>query len=533
MRLTTLLRVWLLVSLLLLHCSLSRAYDEDLLVDDDFGLEATDDNDCIAEDTSVTASVSTQFINKLASAFSPRVDSQLTNFTIPPQKVPRGSTGEIGINHFYLEGLSVQTAFPSDDEVTLQISDLSFNVEESNFTIVSGLTCSGVFWGEVPPMDVNISTRFSLSPDHKVVMEVTNSSFMWGDVVLHHKLLGSMCHIAESIVTVFLGNLDEYVVRKIKEEVPLQFPLMLQEQLQPLLEKAPLPVSAGPFITKDTVTIEFQLLDPTQVDRTRHNRDRKMYLSTAAQLAEKKDVSLILPERSLQHRIDYAFCRKRLEFHEMLPQQWNSALFQNVFQVAYQLCNDCPLEVSLESERPWKVLFNDRSIDLQLGGVRLGAYMVSKTLHQAREIHRAIFAVENKLPKGRVWTTGDFAAPAPLQENTKIPIALIRLNGRVEVNDLEGVQSKVLFHVDLLDDFDVELLELNVNGISEKDIRRMMMAALNFGILIQANKASPYELPKYISEVDIDLNQGFLAASSYITISQLLRALDGLDLNDG
>eukprot|EP00796_Vickermania_ingenoplastis_P004404 gene4404-3204_t len=500
---------------------------------DDWEMEDPVNNaaSCVGGDTTILASANTYFLNRLVSALSPRFDSQLQNYTIPPQVIPHGTTGEIYIEHFYVDGLALKFGEPEPAQFTIQIFDLSFAIDDSNFTVTSGITCNGIFWGEFQHTDVNISMRTFVNEDHEFVSEVTNASFRWGDIQLHHKVIGSMCNMAESVVSVFLGDLDELVEKRVKEEIPKQLPVVLDEQIKLLLSTLPFPVSGGPYIEDDVVTFEMQLIRPEYLSQPSYINSHMIHLNKAKELARKHDVALVVPQKSIQNRLDYTFCRQKLGMRSKLPSQWNSELFRNVFPEMYHMCSHCLLEVEIESERTWKIDFNQETIDLTIPGLRLGIFMVTETSQQARKIHEYIMSGEDELPKGRAWLTPDFTAATPMDANTKIPIGQVRISGRIEASEvylLSVMETKLYYTLEIVDDMDVQVLEMNVNGLDERDIRRAVMGAMNFGVVIRLNQMQPIALPSFLTEAESTFNQDFITVFSNIKLSKLLEYIDNM-----
>lgn len=503
------------------QCAVSASFFSDL--SDVEYLEPEDDEVCEAKDSVFMVAMNTRFIDRAITALVPMLDEQLESCTIPPQEIPHGNTGEISIRNFFLDHLSISLASPKPDQFTVVISDLSFLIDESNFTITSGITCPGVFWGEIEHTSLTLIMKMGISESNRFSTEVINASFTWGTFSLHHKVSGTMCNIAESVVAAFLGDLDTYVEEKVKEELPQKLPDLLKEQFDELIDQLPFPVTGGPFLTDDSISFEMQLVDPKNLAPNVPSSHSGL-LRQVQKLVKDKDFGMLLPARSVQNRLEFLHCRHILQVKEVLPSQWNSGMLRNVFPEAYHACQDCALEVSLIPQRSWTIETNAESLDFNFGGLEIGLFMITETQRQARQLHDHILSYEEELPLGRVWLTPDFTTSPPSEANTKIPVGKILVNGQVAVEEIYGGEmrpARVFFQVQMLDDLEIKILEMNVNGVTEKDIRRAILSTINFGVM-NVNKLSPYNLPPYTADSALELNQEYATLALNIKMNKLI-----------
>lgn len=487
-------------------------------------------SNCRADDSSITVSVSSRFLNRAAAAIAPKLGDNLESFVIPPQTIPHGNTGEIFVHSFHVDRIRVVLARPTPSEITLSLRGLSFIIDESTFTISSGMTCSGKFWGTVN--DASMVLHLSLAPAETVgemKVNITNSTLKWGKSELHHKVSGKMCNMAEGVMSAFLGDLDAYLMKEIQEQLPEQLPAMLEEQLKRVLASSPIPYSSGPFLTKDTLTLSFQLVPLEYLAVLPPAPPSFIHIKSAQRLAQEWDAGIVLPAESAQHRVDLLMCFGALGIHETLPPQWNSQIFRGVFPELVDACPDCLVELDLQSLRPWKLEFNPRLFDLYVDGMELGVYMVTQSSKQAVRAHELILSDESMLPLGHPWLTEEFSRFTPTASRTRIPIGKIQFSGKLGAEDIWTINSrqgsKFFFKILPIDDISVKLLEMNIKGVTEKEVRSGLSKVLNILALGILAKRSPVELPSFVVDTELMLNQDFITFRCNLVVSEFLNTI--------
>lgn len=485
---------------------------------------------CTSRGSPLLVSVSKKLIDRTCSALAPELGDLLESFIIPPQEFPQGSTGEILIHSFLVEHIQTQLAKPSPDEITVLLKGLSFVIADSSFTVSSGLTCSGVFWGNVENADLTISMQLVHGTERgELKANLTNMTLKWGSTKLHHKVLGKMCNIAEGVISTFLGDLDEYLMQKVEEELPRQLPGLIDTQIKNSLELSPLPFSNGPFLTNETVSFVFQMIGLTGVREYPPPPPLKLHLQHAERLTREVDVAILSTVESIQQRLHMLNCVGALGFHETLPEQYNSNLFSTVFPEAYELCRDCRVGVNLSTVKPWLVEFNPEAIDLKVIQMELELYLITNTKKQAEMMHDVILSDVGQLPLRRVWFTDDFTKFTPTRSTTRIPVGKIRAGATLSAFDMwslnHGSSSKFYFKIHPVDEISLEIVEMNVRGLTEEEIRKGLVVLLNQGAIGLLHHQSPYELPSYLTDTEFTVNQDFLTFKFNLVVSHFLNKI--------
>lgn len=485
---------------------------------------------CTSKDASVLLSISGKAINRLTSAIAPRLGDALDSFVVPPQEIPYGKVDEIFIHSFFVESIRTQLAKPSPNEITIFLKGLSFVIDDSNFTVSSGVSCSGVFWGTIDRADVRISiTLFHGEAEGEMRVNVTNTTLSWGESKLRHKVFGRMCRMAEGVIATFMGDLNQYLMKRIEEQLPQELPSLLEGQLKSVLKLFPISYASGPFLTKDVFTLAFQLVPASTLPTFPPPPPPFQYRKEVEALAREGDVGIIVPAASVQHRLDLLSCWGRLDYKGILPSQWNSKLFTKVLPELTELCPDCPLEIEIHTLKPWRIEFNSESLDVIGDGIEIGLYMFSRKATEAAAVHDLILSDVAELPLGRVWLTEEFSEYTPTAEHTRIPIGKIRFFGKLSLEDIWALNpktsSKIFFKSLPMDDVSMEMLEMNIKGMNEEEVHKGLVYMLNYISVGLLHKKSPMVLPDYMVDTELLLNADFASMKFNVVVSRFLDAV--------
>lgn len=480
------------------------------------------DDKCVSEDTAFFVGISRSFIMRSMNAAIPYINEQMVSFIIPPQEIPHGRTGDIKIENFYIDKSEAVLGQPSPQDLTIYLNQVSFLLEDTEFEVSSGINCTGFFWGDMENASVKVTLSSSVTEKGELVLEATKTDIEWGSLTIHHKLSDTMCDVAEAAVSIFIGDLDEYVMARMKEEVPDKVSAMVTEQLKNYTSSIPFPIADVVF-TDENVIFEFQLSNLEALAPIPSGTHSTLLVSVK-EANKKRDFSFLFPEKHIMNRVDYMVCRGEGTASYELPEEFNTGTLRALFPELYLLCEGCSLELSLALRKGIKVEFNQRMIDVVVKKLEVGLFMKAESLEQAQSVQK--FIVENKdaLPDDQLWVTESFTEAPLADPQAKIPILQISLMGKVSAENVLTLEfsKKIKFDFLPLEDVEVEIEKVNVKDLDSKKLRSFVTTVLHYNIETIVNAESPTALPEYMDNPKLKLRQGHLEFSFNLKLLRLL-----------
>jgi hypothetical protein len=127
---------------------------------------------------------------------------------------------------------------PDNGGIRLSLTGLSLGTKQTNFEVKKKILfahvhCSGHFSASIAGTDVVVSLRLETVGGRPQV--AASSSIKFGKVSVTHHLNNEACKIGESIVSLFIGNVNKKIESEIKSKVPATVQTLLNTQVNKLL----------------------------------------------------------------------------------------------------------------------------------------------------------------------------------------------------------------------------------------------------------------------------------------------------------
>jgi hypothetical protein len=195
-----------------------------------------------APSAAMIADVGLSGLAKAKDHFLPLIISSVQNLTIPGASASDFTYADIHITSAALGSADVSFA-PANGGIHLALNSLSLATGTSNFEVKKKIkvgpihktfSCSGHFSASVS--STNIAVTLAISNVGGRPQAIATSSINFGKVSVSHHLNSVGCKIAESIISVFIGNVNKKIESEVKSKVPAAVQALLNEQVNKLLD---------------------------------------------------------------------------------------------------------------------------------------------------------------------------------------------------------------------------------------------------------------------------------------------------------
>lgn len=363
-----------------------------------------------AMDAPAAGTVSSKLINDLANVFLPFVNDQMSNMTVPPQRLEYGVISEMHLKDFLMERVYLALAPSAEDDVAVTVSNISVVISQTPFTVkVSGVTCKGMMWSSMNQTTVQFMMRFRTLANGTLHADVSHTTATWGSMQFNHSIDSSFCRMAQSVVEVFVGKIDTIAVKTIKAKIVELLPQIISDNVSTQLARVPFGFVANPVFIPERVTATVSLSssggagvvddavqarsgqhDPAAIAHathpsTRHSVKREIHglrwpVRQDTLVPPRRDLGLSLPVTSVNDFLSYEQMMGNLYLEFDLPRAYSSSIFRNVFPKAYEICPDCPLRMLFLPQYTPSVMYEEatRSVVLNVTHLFIGIAMIPR-----------------------------------------------------------------------------------------------------------------------------------------------------------
>ena len=220
--------------------------------------------DLVALPPAMIAEVGLAGLIKAKDHFLPLIISSVRGLVIPGASTSQFSYGDIHINSAALDSANVSFA-PSNGGIHLALNSLSLATGSSDFKVSKEIkvgpihktfSCSGQFSASVS--STNIAVTLAISNKNGRPQITAASSIQFGKVSVSHHLNNVGCKIAESIISVFIGNVNTKIENEVKSKVPAAVQDLLNKEGNQLLDGLQLSINVDKW-----ALVNFSLAGPT------------------------------------------------------------------------------------------------------------------------------------------------------------------------------------------------------------------------------------------------------------------------------
>lgn len=221
--------------------------------------------DLVALPPALIAEVGLTGLVKAKDHFLPLIISSVRGLTIPGASTSQFSYKDIHIKSAALDSANVSLEPSNQGGMHLALNSLSLATDSSDFTVRKKVkigpihktfSCSGHFSASVS--STNIAVTLTISNNHGRPQITAASSINFGKVSVSHHLNGVGCKIAESIISVFIGNVNKKIENEVKSKVPGAVQDLLNKEGNKLLDGLQLTINVDKWALAN-----FSLAGPT------------------------------------------------------------------------------------------------------------------------------------------------------------------------------------------------------------------------------------------------------------------------------
>lgn len=473
----------------------------------------------------------------LAASFAvAEVEKTAAGYVFPPISVSYVTITEMHLQNFSLKALKVGLASPSPDNLTVSVVDLSLAIPDTEFVFKYGIfTCPGVFRLKMGKTQLSFNVHPSTTNETLSVAvdpEATNAT--WGELEFEHDLDTVLCRIGQSIVQVFVGQMDELVERNIKEQLPPKLSTELVEKANQALADSGLRFSAPLVMTPARSTSQIELIPRDSSSPV--NAAALHVLAPPAEAAlPYKDLAATLYSTSVNHYFAYAVGKNELNTSFLLPENMTSEDLKDVFPLAYELCENCTVGLGLAAVVAPELSFVKAGsiARLRLSNAISGVFL----LPQDAEQHVALLRRVDRLRGSRTameafpsfalsplcaFVSGSTArCPREgMDASWAVPVVAFAVNATLAVGDLAVVGARangVQYRVHPVDDLALSLVASHMGPVDADKLTQDVAGVLNQFLIPLVNLDSPFTIPAPAKAAVIDVEDGSLTAGVNIS----------------
>ncbi|ORC93802.1 ESAG-like protein [Trypanosoma theileri] len=301
----------------------------------------------------IILSLKKNFFTNTIPMIIPFVNIFLENLTIPPQQ-----TDWVDINTIHFTQLKVGDAsldMSSPNNLFLSIEDINLVMPDIGFVLKTPLlTCDGKVRAVI-----NITDAKVLLTTHRLVngslrLKVMETNISWKNIQTHHTLEGTGCSFMEKIIAALLGNLDDFIAKTMKKEVPEKVGPLVENKARDFLDSLPVLFTKDPDITFERIIFEMKLNPKTSDFNTQF--PKRLYRNEPHH--PQTDFGLLFSEITINNFVRYLRSIGKLNQTIALPSEYDSSLIESIYPEVYKYCPNCPFSVRFDAKIPPLVELN-------------------------------------------------------------------------------------------------------------------------------------------------------------------------------
>ena len=324
-----------------------------------------------------TAHIGSTLFNKLGALISGAINTYGKSVVIPGESTSHFSFSDIHFSEFNVG--SIDFAFTAPNQIRFSINDLNIVIPSTEFHVYAKVvfvkvSCHGYFNGEVT--GTSLAVDLTLATDaatQKLTVTGATSTVNFGVLSIHHTMSDFLCKVGQSIIQLFLGNIDSLITKFIKEKLPADVGPIIQKVLNNEFVKLPLKVIGAPTINTEGISVLidvmhfpdtsyaqkqqeakavaarsnlFRIAKPAKgslVQRLSSMDDTPMLPPTTIAVGDSsRDINVIVTETNVNNMLLIEQLKGKINV-DILAKSTTTSIFKSIIPAAYNRCPDCRL----------------------------------------------------------------------------------------------------------------------------------------------------------------------------------------------
>jgi hypothetical protein len=321
----------------------------------------------------VTATIEESLFVKICNTVVPLINQYVQGLVIPGQSASHFSFGNVVIQEFHINSISITFASPSD--VTVSLSEISFSIPQTHFDVFAKIlfvhvSCSGNFWASMSGTSIHLSMAASES-NGNVVFGDAQSSVTWGSLNINHEFPNFFCKLGQDIIQLFIGSINNLIKNTVEKDIPAKIGPMVQSALDKAMAKLPLDFVSQPVVTSQSISLTVDLLghvSGVSIKGPKH--------AARARAIAPRDLELEIPQTALNNLLLYIQQQGGLNMN-ITDKSFNTSVIRAIFPAAFAQCPDCPFAIEVNAIDAPSVQMSNDSIALTVTDGILGLNMAA------------------------------------------------------------------------------------------------------------------------------------------------------------
>lgn len=448
----------------------------------------------------VSVAVTSTFMNTfIKAAVIPMIQNESNTVIVPTQEVNHVWVDDMVLQHFKLRSLTVSTGVPDAQSMMIRATGLGLQVNKSRFIFqYMGVRCSGTFWASLKEITVDAVMRLTLLPEERWNVTFPHLALDWGQVDVHHNLDSEACRLAQRVVELFIGELDIFVVSKVKRMLDEKMPLKAADGLNDAFARFGIRAITPPVMTANAmaVTLDLNPLDWGCASTP-----------TASSVPElvSRDFAVRTTATSVNNVLYNAVQAQRLQVEKHLSAMWNTSLLADLFPELYRACPGCRLYTLAQATRePVINVLHDGEVSVDVQDLLVGVYVqpnstehssaLSSLITEKQLRPRAGFSAGYRFLRRRKRISSQYHRKA-------FPVLAIGCSAASGVRNISASTGhSISYELLPVRDVAVKVMASNIGDVSTKDLEKLITKVWNDFAAPLVNSASPLKLPFFVQE---------------------------------
>ncbi|KPA82506.1 putative expression site-associated protein 5 (ESAG5) [Leptomonas pyrrhocoris] len=452
----------------------------------------------------VAISVATSVINAFTQAvLIPALKAEINTAVIPEQEDDHIWVDQMVLMNFTLDSLTIETAAPDAQSVTINAKGFGLDVNETRFRYsYLGIRCYGHFTATLNETDIDTTIGFTLLPESYWNATFAQLSFAWGTLAIQHSLDSKACGIAQSIVELFTGQMDKYISEQVQKKLDVDGKRKATEVLNSRLADFYLRALSPPIMTPDRLAV---VLDATPAPV---GCPPQPAVSDLPPLLP-RDIAAHTTVHDINNVLYNVALHGRLRWEDHLPDDMNTSLFSDVLPGVYEMCPECLMYTLVRASSPPVAVFLPvNTVTMTLRDVVVGLYVVPRTSAERDAVES--FTSTHDFPSRekfievsrRLGIVDDYKSNA----HSDIPVLALSCSATLGVRNVTFEKGRaVRYQVLRVDDFRVDVVASLIGDVDVVNVEQKGMEMWNEMAMPLINAKSPYKLPFFVRKAVLDM----------------------------
>ncbi|AYU82741.1 expression site-associated protein 5 (ESAG5), putative [Leishmania donovani] len=484
-------------------------------------IRATADKGAIGcRSANVSVAVTSTFMNTfIKAAVIPMIQNDSNTLIVPQQEVNHVWVDKMVLQHFKLGSLTVSTGVPDAQSMMIRGTGLGLKVNKSRFIFhYMGVRCSGTFWASLKETAVDAVIRLTLLPEERWNVTFPRLALDWGQVDVHHELDSETCSLAQKVVELFTGELDVFVVSKVKRMLDEEMPRKAADRLNDAFARFGIRAITPPVMTANAmaVTLDLNPLDfgcastPTA--------------STVPELVS-RDIAARTTATSVNNVLYNAVQAQRLQVEKHLSAMWNTSLLADLFPELYRACPGCRLYTLAQATKaPIIDVLRDGEVSVDVHDLILGVYVQPNSSEHSSALSSLITEKQLRPRAGFSAAYRSFERKKRISSQyhrKAFPVLAIGCSAASGVRNISASTGhSISYELLPVRDVAVKVMASNIGDVSTKDLEKLITKVWNDFAAPLANSASPLKLPFFFQEAVLKVGPDIIEGGVNVSLKE-------------